>query len=113
MATKKMGRPIIDINWEDLEKLCILQCSLESCAIFFDCTTSALQKRIKKEYGTSFSAYRKQKAERGKKMLRQKQFETAMRGNVPMLIFLGKNWLGQTDKPELQTDTETPLPWVD
>ncbi len=31
--------------------------------------------------------------------LRQKQIETAMAGNTAMLIWLGKQYLGQTDRP--------------
>ena len=40
-------------------------------------------------------------------MLRQKQFEIAMTGNVSMLIWLGKQRLGQIDKQEIKTK-ETP-----
>ena len=36
--------------------------------------------------------------------LRKKQFEMAMDGNVQMLIWLGKQYLGQKDKPEVVTD---------
>jgi len=30
--------------------------------------------------------------------LRRIQYSTAMEGNATMLVWLGKNWLGQTDK---------------
>jgi hypothetical protein len=30
--------------------------------------------------------------------LRRKQYSTAMEGNATMLVWLGKNWLSQTDK---------------
>lgn len=33
--------------------------------------------------------------------LRQKQFEMAMNGDVRMLIWLGKQYLGQKDSPEV------------
>lgn len=33
-----------------------------------------------------------------KKALEEKQYEVAMEGNVQMLIWLGKQHLGQTDK---------------
>ena len=36
--------------------------------------------------------------------LRQKQFEMAMDGDVRMLIWLGKQYLGQSEKPEVVTD---------
>lgn len=34
----------------------------------------------------------------GKASLRRAQFELALSGNVPMLIFLGKNYLNQSDR---------------
>ena len=30
--------------------------------------------------------------------LRRKQYSTAMEGNATMLVWLGKNWLSQSDK---------------
>ena len=39
--------------------------------------------------------------------LRQKQFQMAMDGDVKMLIWLGKQMLGQADKQEVTT-TELP-----
>ena len=34
--------------------------------------------------------------------LKKKQFDMAMKGNVPMLIWLGKQYLGQMDKQEVE-----------
>lgn len=44
--------------------------------------------------------------------LRRKQIEVAMSGNPTMLIFLGKNLLGQSDSPNENKDL-APLPWDD
>ena len=44
--------------------------------------------------------------------LRRKQIEVAMSGNPTMLIFLGKNLLGQSDSP-LSSQQEQVLPWED
>ena len=33
--------------------------------------------------------------------LRRKQFETALAGNVTMMVWLGKQYLGQKDKTEI------------
>ena len=38
--------------------------------------------------------------------LRRKQKEVAMNGSVPMLIWLGKQHLGQRDNPEDSLDQE-------
>jgi hypothetical protein len=42
----------------------------------------------------------------GKQSLRRKQYEIAMKGNSSMLIWLGKQWLNQTDKVEQTTSIE-------
>ena len=42
--------------------------------------------------------------EKQKIELRQKQWEVAMEGNVQMLIWLGKQVLGQTEQPPLMED---------
>jgi hypothetical protein len=44
--------------------------------------------------------------------LRQAQIRLAMSGNATMLIWLGKNILGQSDSP-LDSEANTPLPWSD
>ena len=44
--------------------------------------------------------------------LRQAQIRLALSGNAPMLIWLGKNILGQSDSP-LDSEANAPLPWTD
>ena len=44
--------------------------------------------------------------------LRQAQIKLAISGNATMLIWLGKNILGQSDSP-LDSDANAPLPWSD
>jgi hypothetical protein len=44
--------------------------------------------------------------------LRQAQIRLAMSGNATMLIWLGKNILGQSDNP-VDSEANTPLPWSD
>jgi hypothetical protein len=39
--------------------------------------------------------------ELGKVSLRRKQWELANKGNTTMLVWLGKQWLGQADKQEI------------
>ncbi len=47
-----------------------------------------------------------------KQRLRQKQLAVAFEGNPTMLIFLGKNYLGQADSPQASEDVRA-LPWDD
>jgi hypothetical protein len=44
--------------------------------------------------------------------LRQAQLRLALSGNATMLIWLGKNVLGQSDNPA-DSEANTPLPWTD
>lgn len=44
--------------------------------------------------------------------LRQAQIKLALNGNATMLIWLGKNILGQSESP-LDSDANAPLPWSD
>lgn len=42
----------------------------------------------------------------GRRSLRRAQFEQATNGNVTMLIWMGKQYLGQSDTPEENVDIE-------
>ena len=44
--------------------------------------------------------------------LRRAQINLALSGNATMLIFLGKNILGQSDNP-INSEANAPLPWND
>lgn len=50
--------------------------------------------------------------EAGKKSLRRAQFEKALNGDTKMQVWLGKQYLGQSESPEDKEGTQ-PLPWAD
>ena len=100
----KMGRPKIEIDTIQFEKLCGLQCTKEEIAGFFDCSEDTIERWCKREYKETFAVVFKNKNVSGKISLRRWQFKMAEH-NCAMAIFLGKNWLGQSDKIE-QTITE-------
>ena len=95
-------------DFDDLEKLCMLQCTQEEMCAWFDIDEETLNKIIKKKYKVkSFSEFFKAKKGKGKVSLRRKQMETALSGNVSMLIWLGKQYLEQSDKQEkANSDTD-------
>lgn len=97
---KVMGRPRIEINWEQFNKLCGLQCTLLEIASYFDCSDDTIERRVKETHGVTFAEYFAQKRGNGKIALRRKQYEAALAGNVTLLIWLGKQYLGQSDKQE-------------
>ena len=95
-----MARPVIKINWEDFDKLCHIQCTQEEIASFFDCSIDTVARAVKREKKMGYAEYFKRKSEGGKISLRRQQFQAAQKGNITMLIFLGKQYLGQSDKIE-------------
>jgi len=104
-----MSRPRKEIDWEEFEKLCFLQCTQQEIMGFFDIKTKdTLNTRIREQYGDEhcFSTIYEQKSQGGKISIRRKQFQVGMSGNVSMLIWLGKNWLGQSDKQEHIVESE-------
>lgn len=94
-----MARPRKEIDKNDFEKLCGLQCTQEEICSWFDVTDKTLQAWCKRTYRKGFSEVYAKKRERGKISLRRAQFRLAEK-NAAMAIFLGKNYLGQTDKQE-------------
>lgn len=94
----KMGRPMVKISKEDFEKLCSMQCTLVEIAGFFDCSEDTIENWCKKTYrGQTFSEVYKRKSAKGKISVRRKQFQVADQGNATMLIWLGKQYLGQKE----------------
>lgn len=103
-ATK--GRPK-KILTEDalklIENMSRIMCTEEEIAQCLGASIDTLLNSDNKELFRS--AIEKGKAQ-GKQSLRRKQYEVAMKGNSSMLIWLGKQWLGQTDKVEATTSFE-------
>lgn len=102
-------RAQVDIDWGVVGKLLEADCKTVDIAAQFGVTTRTLYRRCKSDLGMSFVALSQQKRASGDNILRAKQFQTAMSGNVPMLIWLGKNRLGQADKTEITGADDGPV----
>lgn len=99
-----MGRPKKEIDVDQFRKLCALQCTEVEIAAFFECDQDTVCNWCKRTFGMTFLDTYKVFSSQGKIALRRYQFKQAEK-NPAMAIFLGKNWLEQTDKVE-QTITE-------
>ena len=92
---KKIGRPKkYDIDPEQVEKLASYGLSNTIIAEFFDVGEHV----IRKSYAENLVKGRAI----GKIRLSQMQWKSAEKGNVTMQIWLGKQYLGQSDKQEVQ-----------
>jgi len=95
-VAKKDGRnkpnknSLLKIKEEDVRKLAERFWTNSEIAAFFDCSEKTIYNRF-----TEIIAKGK---ENGKAKLRDIQLRSAMNGNVTMQIWLGKQYLNQTDK---------------
>jgi hypothetical protein len=102
---KKVGRPKLDIDGEQVTRLARLHCTMQEMADFFGCHRETLRENFSSQID-------KGRAE-GNISLRRKQWQMAVeKGNVVMLIWLGKQMLGQRNEI-IESDSNTPLPIYD
>lgn len=92
------------VNPDDVYKLAALGCNNDEICKWFDVNKDTLQYT----FGTIIDKGR----EDIKLRLRRAQIKLALEGNPTMLIWLGKQMLGQTDQP-LNTEETKPLPFND
>lgn len=100
---KKPGPKLKMIDFEQFEKLCFIQCTLEEIAGFFKISVDTVETRVREHYGLRFSEVYKTHSSGGKISLRRLQFRLAEK-NPGMAIWLGKQYLGQSDKSEYNLD---------
>lgn len=98
MTENKGGRPRIEIDREQFEDLCKIQCTLEEIASYFDCSDDTIERWCLREYDKGFAEVFRLKRGKGKVSLRRKQYQCALDGDKTMLVWLGKQMLSQTDK---------------
>lgn len=95
-----MGRKRKTVSLEQLTALASIQCTdAEICAVL---GVSATWLKEKEKTDPIFLEVIKKGREMGKESLRRRQWKCMQDGNVTMLIWLGKQYLKQTDKQEVQ-----------
>jgi hypothetical protein len=93
------------VDPSEVEKLAKLWCSYEEMADFFDINAETL----KYNFG---EVIKKGRAET-KQALRRAQLKLALEGDRTMLIWLGKQILGQSETPRDTSESDRILPWSD
>lgn len=101
----RTGRPRKEINQDQFENLCRLQCTQEEICDWFSVTDKTLNSWCKRTYNASFSEVFRQKRGKGKISLRRAQFRLA-ETSASMAIWLGKQYLGQRDVVDAKLDAE-------
>lgn len=104
-----MGRPRKEIDKDQFEKLCYLQCTLLEIASFFSCSEDTIENWCKRTYTDengnpmTFSEVYKIHSAGGKISIRRWQFKMAEH-NPGMAMFLGKVLLGQRETVDVSVD---------
>lgn len=88
------------------ESLCSIQCTQEEICSVLNVDDKTLNSWCKRTYKKGFSEIFRIKREGGKASLRRKQWLLADH-SAPMAIFLGKQYLGQTDKIEQEVEVKS------
>ena len=90
-----MARPKFKIDYTTVEKLASIMCTQVEIASLLDCSVDTLQRNKK------FCGIYKKGLEKGKASLRRRQFAMSEK-NPTMAIWLGKQYLDQRDKQDLE-----------
>jgi hypothetical protein len=107
MTKKKDGRnkpnkrALKDINEKDVLGLAERFWTKSEIAAFLNCHVDTITNRFQEIFLKG--------RENGKAKLRDLQFKSAKSGNVTMQIWLGKQYLDQTDKTQVSNLSETEL----
>ena len=90
------GRPRLEFNLKEVEALGAIQCTYEEMAAALCCSERTVTDRMKSD--ELFAEAYKRGVENGKMSVKRKQYTMAVAGDRVMLIWWGKQHLGQTDK---------------
>jgi len=90
-----MVRPKKQINWDLVERQMQAGCNAKEIARSISVDINTFYDRFKEEYGKGFADFADSFHSGGKGNIRLAQYMKALQGNVPMLILLGREWLGQ------------------
>jgi len=95
----KRGRPKVDIDLEIVERLANIQCTIKEISGVLKIPEGTLKNR------DDFTTTYKRGIEGGKASLRRIQFKLAENGSAALAIWLGKQYLGQSEKVEVTNNT--------
>ena len=96
----------LKIDWNVVDQLLMCHCSGAGIAAYLGICAETLYDRCKKKFNVHFSDYAQEKKSKGIVLLLRKQYQLAMEGDRTMLIWLGKQLAGQSEKIHQKTDTK-------
>lgn len=103
-----MGRSEKPVDWNKVENMLMGGSCGREIASHFDMHPSTLYRKVEEKHNMTFTQFSAEKRAKGDSLLRNKQFEKALKGDNTLLIWLGKNRLNQRDtQNDLPVTNET------
>lgn len=100
-----MPKGAIDIDWNQVAYWLEARCSGSQIADILGIHENTLYERCKTDLNLEFVAFKAKNRSKGEQNLRLAQYESAVKDkDRGMQIWLGKQWLGQTDKSQSTID---------
>ena len=100
-----MPKGEINIDWDQVAYWLEARCSGSQIADILGIHENTLYVRCKTDLGLEFVAFKAKNRSKGEQNLRLAQYESAVKDkDRGMQIWLGKQWLGQTDKSQSTID---------
>jgi hypothetical protein len=106
-AKPKLGRPLREYTPEQIATIkaaASIMCTDREIASLTGIPLRTLEEHFRAEIDKN--------KETGKMSLRRRQWKTADEGNPALQIWLGKQWLGQVDKKEVELSSDPDKPVV-
>lgn len=106
-----MARPKAEIDWRKVDSMLEAGCTGTEVSSSLGINPETLYRRCEKDNNMGFSEYLAIKRASGDRLIKMAQFDQAVKlGDRGMLVWLGKQRLGQKDKHDVTSNDETVKP---
>lgn len=95
-----------DIDMDRVEAMMRIHCTKDEISSVLGMSTRTLDRRLKEMGEENFDTLYKKNRAHGNASLRRMQWRQADNGNTAMQIWLGKQYLGQQDKQQVEHQGE-------
>lgn len=103
-APRKIGRPKFELDPKQANIFGYFRATYETMAGFLGCHYDTIRRAMQDENSEFSKAYKKGSSSL-KMKLSEAQIKHGLAGNASLLIWLGKQYLGQRDNPDINDDS--------
>ena len=92
------SKPITDQMFDQIVSMIRIHCTQNEICNIIGMSATTLNRRLTERVYDNFEVLYKKHNDEGKASIRRMQWQAAEKGNSAMLVWLGKQYLSQTDK---------------